>query len=151
MVAASNLSDDNGNQPISEAVISLDHDENWDERTLCFYAEALRPSPNTFFRAEMNQYLLGPLNIALISRIIHHNNIHHYGTTPEQCGRLVVIMEARRMYDEDHDPSYMLGQVLNTLQTLQIFEALHPSTPCNRMVMRNEEDERRFENRYRLQ
>ncbi|EGT47481.1 hypothetical protein CAEBREN_22860 [Caenorhabditis brenneri] len=36
---------------------------DWDDRTLCRFAEALRPRPNRQFDTTMNMYLLGSLSI----------------------------------------------------------------------------------------
>ncbi|CAL2051098.1 unnamed protein product [Caenorhabditis brenneri] len=105
---------------------------DWDDRTLCRFAEALRPRPNRQFDTTMNMYLLGSLSINSVSHIIHHNNLKHGCTTVDQCGRLVVIMDARKIHDEYYDTAVVLNQVLNAVSKLEEMELRKgPTPPCH--------------------
>ncbi|CAS00130.1 Protein CBG27958 [Caenorhabditis briggsae] len=102
-------------------------------QTLCEYAQAFRDPLNRHFDMEMAQYLIGPLNINHISRSMYHNNINHQCTTVEQIGRLVVLMDSRKMYGEEYNTSEVLRKVSEAVEKIEHYyssRGIVPEVTC---------------------
>ncbi|EFP12897.1 hypothetical protein CRE_05957 [Caenorhabditis remanei] len=100
------------------------------QQSLCDTAQAFRKPKNRMFDSEMSMYLLGTLNIDKISQLIHHNNTNHQGSTVEQCGRLVIILDARKIYGEYYKKSSVLKEVIEAVEQLEVMDQVIPPPIC---------------------